>query len=252
MRIFFSFVLLGLVLVIEGREIPRIVGGSDAPDGKYPHQVSLKRNGRHLCGGSILNNRWILTAAHCLVAASGRTLNVVVGTNLLSEDGEVYQSDYIVRHEKYDPSLIRNDIGLIHVNKDIVYNEKVQPIALPSSNFEDPEHPVLLSGWGTTILNGQVPNTLQEISLNVIPLQKCRNIHWQVTETNICTFTKSGEGACHGDSGGALVAGNEQVGIVSWGYPCARGYPDVFTRVYTYLDWIKKVIDDYALSHPSH
>ncbi|XP_043508788.1 chymotrypsin-2-like [Frieseomelitta varia] len=220
-------------------EVPKIVGGSVAEDGQYPYQASLRYKNRHFCGGSVLNDRWILTAAHCLSNFDNSDIAVVLGSNTLNKGGDVYQSKQIISHPKYSSALIRNDIGLIKVDKDIVFGDKVKPVALPSENFSKIDYPAVLSGWGTTSYPGQTPNKLYHIQLSVIDQKQCLNASFRVTNDNICTLNKRGEGACHGDSGGPLVADNEQIGIVSWGIPCARGRPDVFTRVYSYIDWIK-------------
>ncbi|KAL7288898.1 hypothetical protein TKK_0016868 [Trichogramma kaykai] len=228
----------------------RVVGGSDAPDGKYPYQVSL-RSPSHFCGGSILNDRWILTAAHCVLGRSGASVTVVAGTNLLNGGNEiVYKSEYIVWHKKFDMFRLVNDVALIRVDKTIEFGEKIQPISLPREDFVKINYPVVLTGWGRIKLNGQVPNNLQEIELKVIDQEDCarKMSAVRITESHICTLTKSGEGACHGDSGGPLVADGVQIGIVSFGMPCARGAPDVYTRIFTFIDWIDKQIDEYDQS----
>ncbi|XP_031783595.1 chymotrypsin-2 [Nasonia vitripennis] len=221
--------LVGAILfcfALTAHAAPRIVGGSDAPDGKYPYQVSLRAPSSHLCGGSILNKRWILTAAHCALNRKHDSLTVVVGTNLLNGGkGQSYKSEYIAWHK---------DFGMLGLSHD-----KVQPISLPLEDFTKVDYPVVLTGWGTTRLGGNVPNKLQEIALKVISQTKCKSeLNFPISESH--TLTKSGEGACHGDSGGPLVADGIQIGIVSFGRPCAVGKPDVFTRVFTFLGWIEE------------
>ncbi|OXU29928.1 hypothetical protein TSAR_004391 [Trichomalopsis sarcophagae] len=238
--------LMCLSFAVVAYAAPRIVGGQDAPDGKYPHQVSL-RAPFHFCGGSILNSRWILTAAHCVVGRSGNAVTVVAGTHLLNGGSEqVFKSEYIVWHEKYNGGLFINDVGLIRVDRDIVFNKKVQPIPLPNEDFSKVDYPVVLTGWGRTQAGGPIPNNLQEINLKVISQTKCNEkMSVAITKSHICTLTKIGEGACNGDSGGPLVADGIQVGIVSFGMPCARGMPDVFTRVYTFISWINEKMEKY-------
>ncbi|KAI8429519.1 hypothetical protein MSG28_000152 [Choristoneura fumiferana] len=85
------------------------------------------------------------------------------------------------------------------------------------------------------------------INLTALSVEDCQrrfNGINPVFDTQICSLTKEGEGACHGDSGGPLVEGSSVVGVVSWGMPCARGYPDVYTRVYAYRDWILERISE--------
>ncbi|XP_034946165.1 tripartite motif-containing protein 2-like [Chelonus insularis] len=221
---------------------PKIIGGNIADETQFPYQVSLRIKNRHFCGGSILNHRWILTAAHCLRGFNDTAINVVTGTTKLDEGGDFYQSSRVIGHEKYNSLFIWHDIGLIYVDEDIQFSETVKPVDLPSENFKKSNYPAVLSGWGTTSYPGKAPNDLQFIILTVINQKQCRNVSIRVTDKNICTLNKKGEGACHGDSGGPLVADGVQIGVVSWGTPCAKGKPDVFTRVYSYIDWINEHI----------
>lgn len=103
----------------------------------------------------------------------------------------------------------------------------------------------VLVGWGTTSYPGSTPNKLQRIDLKTLSLEECKKqAIMPVYDKQVCTLTKRGEGACHGDSGGPLVGPNQaQIGIVSWGNPCARGSPDVFTSVASYNSWIDKKIE---------
>lgn len=154
-------------------EKPKIVGGNVAAEGQFPYQASLRYRGRHFCGGSIINERWILTASHCLSgyvrhyrsitnkkllcfhAISFNSFNdtaigVVLGTNTLDKGGDEYASIRIWAHPYYNAVFIWNDIGLIQLDKDIVFSDKVKPIALSTKNFDKSDYPATLSGWGTT------------------------------------------------------------------------------------------------------
>ncbi|NP_001166253.1 serine protease homolog 93 precursor [Nasonia vitripennis] len=241
MKVLVSVLLLSLAAGTTAFE--RIVSGQDAPDGKFPYQVALKYFGLYFCGGSIIDKRWILTAAHCLRNRSPEFIKVYAGSNKLTDEkAQFYQAEYLTYHENFTMKYLDNDIGLIRVIEDMDFNEHVQPIALPTDDTTD-NTSVVLSGWGLTHVNGTLAKNLQEIDLKIVSQEECDQF-WStifpITEAHLCTFTKIGEGSCRGDSGGPLVADKVQVGIVSFGLPCAVGHPDVFTKVYTFLDWIQK------------
>ncbi|XP_077267757.1 chymotrypsin-1-like [Temnothorax americanus] len=245
MHAFFVLIVACLAVAAYGYPNIHIVGGSDAPPGKFPYQVSLRKNGRHSCGGSIINKYTILTAAHCITSYRNnpgalRSLTVHAGTNLLSESGSVYRVKQAIPHSNFDSMGLSNDIGVLILTTPIEYTQYIQPIPLATSDIAPEGSSCTLSGWGRTSLNGRVPNNLQEIELSVHSQAKCRQRHGNVLSSHICTLTRAGEGACHGDSGGPLVARGVQIGVVSFGLPCARGSPDVFTRVSSFTTWIRR------------
>ncbi|KAG6804302.1 chymotrypsin-1 [Apis mellifera caucasica] len=235
--------VLGFCLAVTAYGVPesKIVGGKDALSGQFPYQVSLRKNKSHFCGGSIIDSRTILTAAHCVEGLSNLNgITVQAGTNQLNSGGVSYVPEKVVAHRSFNALSLVNDIALIRVNQDISFTNLIQPIKLASGSKTYEGSDCILSGWGTTKLNGNVPNNLQWIKLKIETEQKCKQAHWRVQSSHICTFTKSGEGACHGDSGGPLVVGDLQVGIVSFGQPCAVGKPDVYTRVSSFTSWINE------------
>ncbi|XP_070167530.1 chymotrypsin-1-like [Polyergus mexicanus] len=240
----------------------QIVGGEDAPLGKYPYQVSLRKSGFHSCGGSIVSSHTVLTAAHCIISekqltvkirlfdsysnnpASLRDLTIHAGTNYLNESGVVYTAIQAITHKNYDPYQLINDVGLLILSTAVEFKPLVQRILLAKDDIAPADYPCILTGWGRLSVGGQIPNNLQQIELKVYDQNKCRQEHMNVQSSHICTLTKTGEGACHGDSGGPLIADGVQIGIVSFGVPCARGYSDVFTRVSAFTKWFEEHVVD--------
>ncbi|XP_031627817.1 trypsin-3-like [Contarinia nasturtii] len=218
----------------------RIVGGEDAEDGAAPFQCSLQSSKRHFCGCAIVSKNWIVTASHCVIGQSSRTLEVLVGTNDLKNGGIYYKVARYFAHEQYDSPAFANDIALIKVKDEIEFTEKVKPIELSKDEVPDGAE-LTLTGWGRLSAGGALPQLLQVIQLNAVQTERCRDIFGgrNVHDSHICSFTKRGEGACNGDSGGPLVYQNKLIGVVNWGVPCALGYPDAYAKVSYLYDWVE-------------
>ncbi|KAF2894702.1 hypothetical protein ILUMI_11473 [Ignelater luminosus] len=255
----------------------RIIGGSDAPEGLYPYQVSLRRKqlgpnvrsayvitessceinkqntnpleldttlGYHTCGGSILNSDYVLTAAHCVSYESPSDFYVVVGSNKLNSGGTTHAVTEIHWHSGFSIWHGQNDIAVLKVSPSIIFTKTINSVILEQEEIGSNET-VVLSGWGSTDFPGRIPEKLQHINLETVSNEYCKSLHQlPVSEHQICTSTIKGEGACKGDSGGPLVktypSGEvRQVGIVSFGRKCAKGYPDVFTKTSSFISWIR-------------
>lgn len=142
---------------IEDIEDDRIIGGSTAKPNQFPHIISLRGrrdlNGtdvfRHRCGGSILSDRWIITAAHCTQGnfTNASNLVVVVGAHHIVNDGETYQVQKIINHDDYSKYSVENDIAVLQTSEAIQFNDAVQPIALRGQYVEGGSESII-SGWG--------------------------------------------------------------------------------------------------------
>lgn len=198
---------------------------------KVSLRATLLRN--HFCGGSLLTNRFILTAAHCTTGlhAYPTFIVAVVGAVKRHFDGVTYRLDKIMRHEDFSMSTISNDISLLRTAQEIAFTDHIQPIALPTQD-DMGNTQVIISGWGKTSAgNFLLPSTLQYAPVTTLSYEDCAK---QLEKTsaksflksyNICAVDKKGVGACNGDSGGPLVDPKNKVllGVVSWGIPCGLG-----------------------------
>ncbi|XP_064553168.1 chymotrypsin-2 [Drosophila montana] len=222
----------------------RIVGGEDAPEGMAPYQISLQgaNSGQHSCGGAIIDEHWILTAAHCIHRKAPNAFRVLTGTQDLQQNvSKYYYPDRIIEHCGYEPRKYRNDIALLHLNESIAFDNATQPVELSHEPLV-PGDWLLLTGWGTLSLGGEVPAKLQRLEVEYVPFEQCREAHGNSSHVDIghvCTYNDKGRGACHGDSGGPLVHNGKLVALVNWGMPCAKGKPDASASIAYYHDFIR-------------
>ncbi|XP_055306137.1 chymotrypsin-1-like [Sitodiplosis mosellana] len=215
-----------------------IVGGSPAYDGQAPYQCSMQkiRYGSHFCGCAIISDRWVVTAAHCL----GKPVNGIeirVGSNKKNSGGQVLRVEKTIRHPKYSKhGNPVNDIGLVNVQGNIKFNDKVKPINYGGSE-PSPGTELLATGWGMTPYAS--PEDLQQLKVTAISLEECQSTWSGIDASVLCTSSPNGQGMCKGDSGSPLVNENILVGLVSFGEPCAKGRPDAFANVAHFRNWIK-------------
>lgn len=190
----------------ENDDRTRIVNGFNATTGQFPHQVSLRLTSGfryHFCGASIINSRWLLTAAHCVVKQTPNSFNAVVGSITIKPSGTSYNISLIIPHPNYVSGVLANDIALLQIIGEIRFSDVVKPIALPTKNTL-PHTPVKLSGWGRTRTTSR-PNILQYMdSITISPNECKQRLHGQDIddfEKILCHQSKRLAGACMGDSG---------------------------------------------------
>ena len=226
-----------------------IVGGSNASPGEYPHQISLQtRSGFHYCGGTLISDRWVVTAAHCVAGDSPSQMRVEAGVHRLSQGGEFFNVTDVIVHPNYVSSTSNNDIALLRLSRDASNH-------LPAMLIDDategtwaaPSDLATVTGWGALSSGGGSPDTLQEVDVPIISNNTCQQMYpfENITSGMLCAgfVGVGGADACQGDSGGPLVVETPQgwalAGVVSWGYGCADpDHPGVYARVSNYIDWI--------------
>uniref|UniRef100_A0A1I8PDH9 Peptidase S1 domain-containing protein n=1 Tax=Stomoxys calcitrans TaxID=35570 RepID=A0A1I8PDH9_STOCA len=244
------FVCIAAVAYSNAAPTGRVVGGEDAYEGQFPHQVSLRRNGSHSCGGSVISRNFVLTAAHCVgtTDSSGNyytydpsVFTIRVGSNDRFQGGVIVRVAEVIAHEDYGNFL--NDVALLRLQEPLIYSANIQPIALASA-MVPPGSDIIISGFGRTKHNGDVPQKLQWNTLTAISRSECKEkINWD-SEALICLGHPADNGACHGDSGGPAMYKGEVVGIAGFVYGgCGTNNPDGYAYVYYHRDWIRKHSD---------
>ncbi|KAF7643399.1 hypothetical protein LDENG_00240170 [Lucifuga dentata] len=233
----------------------KIVGGEDAPEGAWPWQVSLHRNGRHFCGGSLINDQYILTAAHCIPSSGTSGLIVYLGrhTQQSQNNNQVTRLvSQIIAHPQYSSSTNNNDIALFRLNLPVSFTDYIRPVCLAAANSQFATGTICwVTGWGdiSSSVSLPFPQTLQEVNLPIVSNAQCNQSYPELTSNMICAgLQEGGKDSCQGDSGGPMVVKHGSVwieaGIVSFGDGCARpDVPGVYTRVSEYEGWIKSHTD---------
>lgn len=232
----------------------RIVGGNNAGLHEYPWQVALTTNGYQFCGGSLINDRYILTAAHCTAGSTASDIVIRLGEHNLSTGSETSKTitrrvSEIIDHSGYDDNTLYHDISLLKLSSPVPISSEVLPVCLPPPNPTYAGKTATVTGWGTTSSGGSSSSILKEVAVPVLSNAACKSTYSDLTINQVCAG-KAGKDSCQGDSGGPLTfidgGGNhDQIGVVSYGIGCGDdGYPGVYTRVSKYRNWIDQNTQD--------
>lgn len=234
------FVLFFIPFTCSSQELERngsiniIYQGKQALPGQFPYIVSIQDKSEenvHNCGGSILNERWILTAAHCfMIIHDVNQFKIVVGT-IRIDSGTSYDIAKIIPHPSHIQGIIPTpfDIGLIKTKKCIKFTEFVQPIKLSNQKMLEEGIEAQVAGWGLINDWDEEPKDLMYLDVTVDNNDACKERYFFFDpKSHVCTKIAYGKGVCKGDSGGPLVYKRKLIGIVFASEDCGMCKFDFF------------------------
>ncbi|XP_063363951.1 serine protease persephone-like [Cydia amplana] len=243
-----------------------IIGGEQASLGEFPHMVALGFEAqfgyRFDCGGSLISNRFVLTAAHCVDTPDRVEPSVVrMGVTELGDAQFNSETDVrvetIYKHPNYTRSLKYDDLALLKLQKAVQFDTTLNAACLYTKDT-DPTTALTITGWGTTSTTKDArSNTLLKANVTIVARSKCSESYtstkWRklpngISDTQVCAGDPDGlRDTCQGDSGGPLQSLSEPdgqtrlVGVTSFGRGCGSAVPGVYTRLSHYLDWLESV-----------
>ncbi|CAH1731777.1 unnamed protein product [Aphis gossypii] len=242
----------------------RIVGGTGSTFGEWPWQVLVREATwlglftKNKCGGVLITQRHVITAAHC---QPGFLANLVAVFGEYDISGEVESKRSISKnvkrvivHRQYDAATFENDIALLELESPVNYDQHIVPICMPDDEDDFTGRMAVVTGWGRLKYGGGVPSILQEVQVPIIENQVCQDMFETAghTKTILSSFLCAGyangqRDSCEGDSGGPLMIEKDNgrwtlIGTVSHGIKCAAPYlPGVYMRTTYYKPWLQTI-----------
>ncbi|KAL3286007.1 hypothetical protein HHI36_000521 [Cryptolaemus montrouzieri] len=257
---------------------PRIFGGVAVELDEFPWTVLIFIKSKYtlegdLCGGALISERYILTAAHCVPKHGSSKIKAVrLGEYNKDSDDDCIRTKFetvclpsppkdvgvekVIIHEKFNPIERKYDIALLRLKEDIVYTDYIRPICLPVTAEEKRKtyygQNLTVAGWGKTE-NGTSSSIKLKVELPVVPYEECKElfseVNKQISKNEICAGGQLNKDSCRGDSGSPLMVisidekGDSRwyaAGVVSWGtHKCGlEKWPGVYTKVSRYIGWI--------------
>lgn len=246
----------------------KILNGRVARKNKYPFMAALMNKGQFFCGGSLITNRHVLTAAHCVAFLSAfdiDNITIRLGDHNLKRSHEtrhaVRRVRRIVRNKTFNTSTLHGDIAIIQMRSRVKLKRgKIETICLEQAeNKNHVGNEATVAGWGALKYDNHKSAVLREVDVRVWNNTECGDSYGSkapggIVHTMLCASKpEEGKDSCLGDSGGPLFncdsknSNCRQIGIVSWGVKCGeKEYPGVYTNVAKYKDWINGYMANYA------
>ncbi|KAI4460011.1 eg:bacr7a4.3 protein-related [Holotrichia oblita] len=241
------------------------IGGQDAKPSEFPHMAILgygnSTDTKWLCGGSLISENFVLTAAHCIYSQYGNVSIVKLGLHQISKTNafiQLFRVKNAYQHPEYNPLENYHDIALIELDHSANINSDVKPACLHISK-QLPNNSFTGTGWGATELYGDNSDILQRVNLSYVSYNNCASFYKGqkklpkgiIDDWQICA---DGGGAkadtCQGDSGGPIQLLRDEnekdslytiIGITSFGLKCAI-VPAIYTRISYYISWIESIV----------
>ncbi|XP_076880204.1 granzyme B-like [Brachyhypopomus gauderio] len=216
-----------------------IINGKEVKTHSRPYMVSVQKNGKHVCGGFLLSERFVMTAAHCWNL--GEKLTAVLGAHDLSKGNpaplHIAVKFYHV-YPAYNTNVYSGDMMLLQLNETVKKSSSINWISIPKKKQDVKAKVCSVAGWGRQKDKAPHSPRLMEVDVSIMDKKQCQKL-----TPNVSGFICGHGGFCEGDSGGPLVCKNTAVGIVSFYYKtCSEPKVNVYTQISTRLPWINAIL----------
>lgn len=226
----------------------RVVNGQNAAPHSWPWQISLRKDGMHICGGSLIRPNWVVTAAHCVYKNKyPGSYRVVVGAHKrlgFTSIEKAFRVKAIHMHEDFTMETLKHDIAVLELRGSATISDEVSTVCLPSEETK-PGTECFVTGWGL-VSESEQANILQQGQMPIVSNKDCAKKYTRFeSKAHLCAGKgqESSSAGCHGDSGGPLVCEQGDSwylhGAVSFGKKgCLPTAYTVFARITSYIPWI--------------